>query len=257
MENNKRIEDWAQFEQYLVDEYNQKQGHLNDEDGYNCTKCKNRGDFEKIIDGHTVVIQCECMQIRRSIKYMRESGLEKVVSEKTFGTYQILDKLTENIKLLASNNINTEKWFFIGGQTGSGKTHICTAIAGNLLRKGKKVLYKPWVELMREFKSDMLKDGNAFNISNNKVFAIDNLYIDDLFKGKITETDLQITWTIIDYRYRNRLKTVLSSEYNLTEISGIDESLAGRIAERCGEYIINIAKDKKYNRRLNGLKNGI
>ena len=38
----------------------------------------------------------------------------------------------------------TGKWWYIGGQVGAGKTHICTAITGEMLRRGMEVRYMLW-----------------------------------------------------------------------------------------------------------------
>lgn len=79
------------------------------------------------------------------------------------------------------------------------------------------------------------------------------LYIDDLFKGKVLDQDLAIIWELIDDRYTSGKKTIISSEMDLSEIARLDESLAGRINQRAGKFVINIEKNKEFNRRLNAI----
>lgn len=88
----------------------------------------------------------------------------------------------------------------------------------------------------------------------------DVLYIDDLFKtggdrstDKATPTpaDINLAFEIINSRYIKNSITIISSERSLEEITSISEAIGGRINERCGDYRINIAKDKNKNYRLN------
>ena len=79
------------------------------------------------------------------------------------------------------------------------------------------------------------------------------LYIDDLFKQSIiSDADVKLAFEIIDYRARNNLTTVISSELNVNELIEIDEALGGRIIQltRGNRYII--AKDRNKNYRLRG-----
>lgn len=248
--------------------YNASVGKLNLEDGYDCQKCKNRGDYMKLIDGYERLVPCECMKIRSAIRELKKSGLESFVKEMSFTSYKAVDDLSVRVKNLAIENINSSDWFFIGGQSGAGKTHISTALAIELLRRSKAVLYKRYVETMRELKAAKFRSDSEYYSELVPILNAEVLYIDDLFKEYPGDWDKAEVWQIIDDRYSKRLKTIISSELDLKEIARIDESLAGRIKERAGKFSINIEKNKKYNRRLDdefinkvkslgGLKNGI
>lgn len=76
----------------------------------------------------------------------------------------------------------------------------------------------------------------------------DVLYIDDLFKNCVTDADIRLAFQILDYRYRNAMCTIISSEHTLDEIYSIDKALGGRIAETA--FNINIQKDSKKDYRL-------
>ena len=168
----------------------------------------------------------------------------------SFTSYKAVDDLSVKVKNLAIENINTFDWFFIGGQSGAGKTHISTALAIELLRRGKAVLYKRYVETMRELKAAKFRSDSEYYSELLPILNAEVLYIDDLFKEYPSDWDKAEVWQIIDDRYSKRLKTIISSELDLKEIAKIDESLAGRIKERAGKFSINIEKNKKYNRRL-------
>lgn len=235
----------------IIERYNSNRGKLNLEDGYNCEKCLNRGDFlVKEGDGERI-IECECMVIRRAIRELKKSGLEGQIKDLGFNSYKVVDDLTREIKSLAIENLNSDDWFFVGGQTGAGKTHISTAIAAELLRRSVQVRYKRYVEMIqilknKKFSSDQDYYDELLPLENCKV-----LYIDDFLKSKPSVADMAILWELIDSRYVLKKKTIISSELVLTDIAKIDESMAGRISERAGKFVVNIEKNKKYNRRVN------
>jgi DNA replication protein DnaC len=86
------------------------------------------------------------------------------------------------------------------------------------------------------------------------------LYIDDLFKcgknfgdeiQKPSGGDINIAFEIINGRVAQKKKTIISSESTLLELFDIDEAIAGRIKQMCGEYCISISRGdgKNYRKR--------
>lgn len=235
----------------IVENYNNSTGKLNEEDGYNCDKCKNRGDYMIKTETGEALAECDCMRIRRAIRELKKSGLENQIDGLGFDSYKVVDELTAKIKRLAIENLNTKEWFFIGGQTGAGKTHISTAIAVELLRRSVQVRYKRYIEMVQSLKSKKFTSDADYYEELLPLVNCEVLYIDDLFKGKVLDQDVAIIWELIDDRYASSKKTIISSEMDLSEIARLDESLAGRINQRAGKYVINIEKNKAFNRRLN------
>jgi hypothetical protein len=45
----------------------------------------------------------------------------------------------------------------------------------------------------------------------------------------------------------NRLPTIISSEWHIGELAEMDEAVASRIYERCGEFMVNVRRDKSRN----------
>ena len=75
------------------------------------------------------------------------------------------------------------------------------------------------------------------------------LYIDDLFKGKITESDINIMYEIINYRYINRLPVIVSTELFLNDLIECDEAIGSRIMELCKGNLISF-REKELNYRV-------
>lgn len=260
--------------QLQADDYNAIAGNLDQEDGYNCDKCKNKGHMEIVVEGamegYYVKSQvwCRCNHIRNALRRLNRSGLENVVKKYTFDQYQTLDKWQEIIKQNAMRFCNDDKhdWFFIGGQTGAGKSHICTAITVHYIKQGKDARYMLWQEEIDKIKAAAM-DAEQYEKLMKELKQIPVLYIDDLFKEgegegtretQFTQADVKRTFEIINHRYNNPgLVTIISSEKTIEDIIKIDQALAGRIAEKanadnCG-YCIGLAPDVKKNWRLKGM----
>ena len=242
-----------------VDTLNAMDGDL---PGWNCKTCKNRGYIAVIDEGgesfHTVACR-DCTTKRACILKMEKSGLRDVIKNYTFDKFKAGEKWQADIKAAAEEYAAAPdgKWFALCGQSGSGKTHLCTAICRKFLLDNRQVVYMPWRDDVAIIKSYENKDREA------KLQAVKNaevLYIDDFLKTgaardgttKPTGFEVAIAYEIINYRYTNRLVTVLSSEFAISEITIIDEAIGGRIAEMCDKNAISISRDKRKNYRMRG-----
>lgn len=236
------------YEEHLkkkVKAYNSTPGTLS---GYNCEKCLNRGNIAEIRDGEEIMIQCECMEKRKALKRLKDSGIAGSIKVKTFSSFIDTNDFQKNIKSQAAKFVKSYKgkWFFIGGQNGCGKTHICTAIVGQLLKIGKSVRYLLWEDDVPFLKSKVNEPEYKSLISDYQ--QTDVLYIDDLFKSTPTEADIRIAFQLLDYRNRNHSCTIISSERMTDEIYKINPAIGGRIIENSMK--INIPKDKRKDYRL-------
>lgn len=237
--------DYDKYLEEKVKAYNSTTGKLT---GYNCKECLNRGCIAEIKNGIEVMSECKCMKKRRALKRLQQSGLAANIRSKTFSSFKADEPFQQQIKQKASEFVRSykENWFFIGGQNGCGKTHICTAISGQLLKLGESLSYMLWVEESTILKAKINEPEYKSLISVYQ--KVDVLYIDDLFKKTATSSDIRLAYQILDYRYRNSMCTIISSERLLNEIYIIDEAIGGRISETAIK--INIPKNRKKDYRL-------
>ncbi len=239
--------------------------YYNDREGtaglVDCPKCKNKGLIMKVVftelynDYITCVYECECMNKRKILRKAQKSGLGEYL-DKRFNDYIATEDWQKNIKTKAIEYCKSDNnyWFVTLGQSGAGKTLISSIIANYLLLKQEKtVIYITWTDFISKLKRDMMSD-NSDDVSNylDEIKKVEVLYIDELLK-KYNETDLKYIIEIINYRYTNNLKTIISSERNIDDLLDIDEATFGRVIEKADRFIINIPKDKKKNYRLRNL----
>ena len=234
--------------------YNNREGDLNQTDGIDCRECRNKGF---VMDNEGTLHKCKCLKERANWRRIKVSGLRDL-DHYTFRNYEIKEDWQRKVRDTAAMYAkNPQGWFFIGGQTGSGKTHISSAICRHLIRE-KKILYFCWRDEVPRLKAIVNDDPDEYAKRMAEVKEIEVLYIDDLFKtgkgGSPTEADVNLAFEILNYRYNAGLLTVISSEMTLGQIRTIDDAVAGRIAERAGNYIISIPKGDAKNYRYKGLE---
>lgn len=236
----------------IDDLYNNRKGNLT---GYDCPKCLNRGDFSISTDDYSGFIECDCMRIRRILKIIEKSGLSGVFKQYSFDRYSTEHDWQKVVLNTAKDFVNNEQSsFFIGGQVGCGKTHICTAICNAFMKQGKSVKYIVWNDAVTQLKQNVSENKMLYNSLIEELKNVKILYIDDLFKIEPTKADIDNAFKIINYRYNESKsdtdkKTIISSEKTMTELMTIDEAIASRIKEMCGNFVLNIEKDIEKNYR--------
>lgn len=230
-----------------VEAYNSVQGKL---EGYDCSECLNKGYIAKIIDGSEVMTECKCMKIRSTLNRIKQSGLEKQLKSCTFKNFQTDSEWQRKMKAAAAEFVKSDAiGFFIGGQSGCGKTHICTAIIGNFIKQGLSARYFVWREDSTILKA-MVND-REYTERINEFKTADVLYIDDLFKQKdIKDADTKLAFELIDYRARQQLKTIISTELDEDALVECDEGLASRIIQISRGFRMIIPRDRNKNYRL-------
>lgn len=216
--------------------------------GVDCPICGNRGMITRVENGLLWSAECRCMRQRRTLRNIRNSGLENLVARYTFGAYKSLDPEADRVKKLAmSYAADGDGWFYICGRPGSGKTHICIAICSSMLKNGHEVKYMLWRETAPRLKS-LVNDMEAYKEIMEPLKKADVLYIDDFLKGNITDADINLAFELINTRYNdNSKRTIISSELSIGSVLNADEAIGSRIVERAQGYCLASPKE---NRRL-------
>ena len=247
-----------EFMQFTLDCYNNTEGNLNKEDGIDCVICKNKGGI-MVFDGkYESYRKCACMARRDVHKRAKQSGLGKYL-KKTLDDYITDEEWRVRCKRIAEAFIerhsNDDTWFIACGQNGSGKTLLGSIIANTLLtEKERSVMYVTWTDFIGEVKRSMMSE-KADDVSDRmkEIKNADVLFLDEVLK-KHNDTDLRYLMEIINYRYTNDLKTIITSEKLLNDLLDIDEATFGRAVEKCEGFMINIPKDRKKDWRLRSIK---
>lgn len=203
--------------------------------------------------------ECECRALRIAEEKLKASGVSEEFRKKTFDNFdyersiEVMEgfmkaksysKHFEEIRATRKNSI-----IFVG-QVGSGKTHLAIAISNMLLDKGIGVIYMPYRDSITTLKQSILDEENyqreIIKYKNAQV-----LMIDDLLKGRITESDINIMYEIINYRYFKNLPIITTSEKTIDELIEIDEAIGSRLYEMSKNYVATMIGNK-LNYRIYG-----
>lgn len=202
---------------------------------------------------------CECRTVKETKRMLKESGLDKAFQDKTFNNFIAKDQTFKKAKELAKNYAENFEVFsqqdnhsiaFLG-QVGAGKTHLSIAIGRELIKKRIPIIYMQYRIDISRIKMNMIEQDFYYK-QIRKFQEASVLIIDDLYKGKINNSDINIIFEIINYRYLNKLPLIISSEKNYNQILDFDEAIGTRIMEMCKERSVIFNNDARLNYRIMG-----
>lgn len=194
---------------------------------------------------------CKCMAHRRSLRYLARSGLSQVLDTYSWERWTVAEPW-QNTFLKSAQDFaeNPKGWFMASGRPGTGKTHMCTAICGDLLRRGYEVRYLLWREFTTQAKA-VLTDDEAYRELVDPFKRVPVLYLDDLFKtGKgqgPTTGDCNLAFELLNARYADPTKiTLISTELTADRLLDIDEAIGSRIIERAKDNYFDLSDRKNW-----------
>lgn len=204
---------------------------------YKCNICN---DLEFIINGNEA-IPCKCRALREHERRMNKSGIGDEFKSRTFGNYATETSNQAILKDSCMEYVKSKGWTTGGvcilGNVGSGKTHLAMAIANNLLAKGIEVVYVDYRSFISRMKQSLI-DKDTYQSEIARLTEAEILYIDDLYKGKITEVDSSVMFEIINSRYLAKKPIIITSEMCIEQILDVDEGVGSRIYEMCKGYML-------------------
>lgn len=227
-----------------------------------CEICGGSGFVTYTENGVLMAKDCKCRAKMLTEARMNASGISIAFRNKTIEGYEAgVNKELQNAKHKALeymeefSDIEREEHNSIMflGNPGSGKTHLSLGIGNKLLNSyGVGCMYMPYRETMTELKH--LNAGEykiQYAEKMHRITTVRLLIIDDLFKGTVTDADLNYVFQIINQRYLNNLPFVLSSEKSPTELLAIDEAIGSRLLQQAKGRVVHI-KGKDTNYRIYG-----
>lgn len=227
---------------------------------FECSICKDRGYIERMGNFQ----KCSCLiKMQEQMRY-RKSNLRKRVEKENFQSFDInifddetkfminpeeertarqqVKMIYEEVKQFIANfdNIETKSLLFYG-EVGLGKSFMCSAIAKEMMDKGKSVLYytaNELIEMMEMYTFD--RDGflKEYSLEDYRdLDDVDLLIIDDLGSELTNNFVRSSLFNIINSRIIKEKKTVISTNLKPTEIKEkYDERIFSRLIVYTEQY---------------------
>ena len=218
-----------------------------------CPICHGKGYIAREDEhGRLVCGECKCMAGKRALKRIARSGLPGLLAEYTFDAYLTPEAWQKRAKDIALKYLQSDNaWFYIAGTPGSGKTHLCTAICGELINAGREVRYMLWRKEAPRLKASV-NEREMYEQLMREFSGTPVLYIDDFFKGTVTDADINVAFELLNDRYNTpNAMTIISSEREISDILDLDEAIGSRIYQRARGFCITTPA---VNWRLRGAK---
>ena len=254
-----RLEELRQQRADLLKQYKIPPESL--EPQWSCRRCQDTG-WIYMEDGQAAPCQC---QIARRREYLRRAAdLPARIADASFAkvNYNLYPppfraqakKIFTYVKEFCDSlEENPGRGLYIHGPTGSGKSYLMGCIA-NYLCSRMSVRYLVYADFLDSLRATFNSRDSEYSEQQlvDEVKNVGLLLLDDLGVERPTEFSLKNLAQIIDYRYRNCLPLVVTSNFTLEElIQRSQNDLYGeRIVWRLSECCSNML-ELKGNLRLN------
>ena len=219
-----------------------------------CMECKGlevcthtpKGYFHEIsknegfgIENYFSYSSCPCRYERQSqeqahIKRLLESsGVPRIYKEISFDEYKETDenrKAIEAAHWIVNDDKDSSVYFY--GSKGTGKTMLSCVITNEIARRGKVVLFSSVPDLMADIRASFKSDNTEEVINSVKNAPI--LVLDDLGAERATEWVGEQIFAIINARYADKRKTIITSNFAPDELAAhfADKTQGERIVSR-------------------------
>lgn len=225
---------------------------------YNCPKCKDTHMITSTDeDGYTTARYCDCMAQTVYARLMRASGIDaddvnvKFADFQTFGEHELQVAKATAAKYATEfpmKRYERNNSIILSGLPGRGKTMLGFCIVNRLIHNGTPVQYMSYRDAITKLKQN-ITDAEEYLDSINRLKNVDVLFIDDLFKGRYTESDINIMYELVNHRYLKRLPIIVSTEKTPAELLAIDEALGSRLIEMSKGNVITFTESGNYRLR--------
>ncbi|MFT4039317.1 MAG: ATP-binding protein [Thermomicrobiales bacterium] len=202
---------------------------------YRCPICKDAGWVKMDVPvGHPNfgrVFQCQCKveekadRERESLR--RQSNLDAFTNH-DFTTFEPTPGTEEAYNAAVEFARQPHGWLFLRGGVGVGKTHLAVAAALEV-QKRNKVLFAVAPDLLDHLRTSFdPAQGVPYDERFNEIRSVFLLVLDDLGTENTTPWAREKLYQIFNYRYVERLPTIITSNQ---ENRHIDERILSRLLD--------------------------
>lgn len=209
---------------------------------YQCSVCMDTGFIE---NGE----KCSCFKDKIIHEIYKSSNLSLVMSDMCFENFsldyysdnrengvserEIIESILKESKKLIEGFDNYNRNMLFCGEPGLGKTFLSVAIAREVIKKGKSVIYISATKLFSNY--EKYKFGKEDNLDDflEDIYNADLLIIDDLGTEYISKVSVSFLFELVNERILKGKKMIINTNLTYNELK---ESYSARFMSRIYEY---------------------
>ena len=191
---------------------------------YTCPKCSD--------SGYVGTRLCTCFRELLVKENIKSSGMGRLIDKQSFENFDLsyyrgdpddferMESIVKFAKAFVESFGAPPTTLLFIGPTGTGKTHISTAIAKELMERGKTVIYDSIQNILTDFEDDKFRSGyGAYEQKSRKYFECDLLIIDDLGTEFSNSFSVSALYNLLNTRQNKGMATILSTNLSAKTIS--------------------------------------
>jgi DNA replication protein DnaC len=133
------------------------------------------------------------------------------------------------------------------GQAGSGKTYLAAAVANELIRQNKGVLFVVVPDLLDELRATYdRKDVSEYDILDTAK-TVPVLILDDLGAHNYTDWTRNRIYSILNHRVNEKLPVLVTTNLHTLEINQqLGERTSSRLVQMCRMFKLSVPQDIRW-----------
>ena len=167
------------------------------------------------------------MRQRMTFDAFRTNGNGQIANEKSTGiagVHAFVQKWVENPA--------PYRWLALLGPLGVGKTHLAVAAAVERENRGDDVFFATVADLLDYLRATFSPDSPIAHIDLlQRIKMVDLLVLDDFGAERSTPFAEDKLFQIINYRYEERLPTIITTSHHIPEIASTRPHIASRLQD--------------------------
>lgn len=216
-----------------------------------CDECKLKNELEFVRRWRTELkASREQSKKLRGFELWEQANLGPRFARSTFNTWE---QLTGTERAFKAVRRFVDEWphdeglgLLLVGPVGCGKSHLAAAAIQELLNRGVFCIFQSVPELLRRLRSSFGAEASSSDEMMKALEECELLVLDDLGSERWTAWAEEQIYTLIDYRYRHEMPTVVTTNMTLKQL---EKSLGTRIMDRLVDMCLPVSLESTGYRR--------